>query len=269
MLKNVYSYSNYKTYLQDRVTLESPRSGFKSRLARAAVCQPAYITQVLKGAAHLSLEQAIRVSDWFEMDPSERHYFLLLVQRARAGSLELQKYFELQISACVKKRNTLSKRLESTASVSEGDRSRYYSSWIYAAIHMALTIPELRTKEAIAKRLGLPERKVMEALGFLCRSGLAKRSASGYELKVSNVRLASESPLMTQHHTNWRLQAVNALERESLRELHYSSVMSLSQKDATRLKEMILEFIGHFLSQVKVSREELIYCMGVDFFEVK
>jgi hypothetical protein len=67
---------------------------------------------------------------------------------------------------------------------------------------------------------------------------------------------------------NWRLQAMDSLEREDLQDLHYSAIVSLSQQDVRKLKNKMLENIKEYLEVVRPSKEEQVFSLCLDFFDV-
>ena len=62
---------------------------------------------------------------------------------------------------------------------------------------------------------------------------------------------------------------MDSLEREEISDLHYSSVVSLSEQDAFRLKDRTLEFIKKSLELIRPSKAEVLYSLSVDFFSMK
>ena len=58
------------------------------------------------------------------------------------------------------------------------------------------------------------------------------------------------------------------LSRRSPDDLHYSSVVTLSGKDVTAVKERIVAAIGEVKETVRASKEERLHSFSVDFFEV-
>lgn len=80
-----------------RRKLDDQGRGSRDRLSRFAKMQPAYLSMVLSGKHHFSLEQAERVAEFFEMKSAEKDFFLILVQIVRAGSDELREYFKLKL----------------------------------------------------------------------------------------------------------------------------------------------------------------------------
>lgn len=88
------------------------------------------------------------------LGPEESEYFLLLVQRARAGTKELQKHLDRKIEKARAEREVLAKRVPSSAALSEEAKAIFYSNWQYSAVRIASSIPSLGNAEALARRLG-------------------------------------------------------------------------------------------------------------------
>jgi uncharacterized protein (TIGR02147 family) len=270
MNKSIFEFAGYKPYLEHRVGSRKQRSGLKSEMAQALECQPTYISQVLHGNAHFSLEQADRLNHFLAHSKEEAAFLFLLVQKDRAGTVSLRKHFDEQIANSLKNRMVLTERLGKKNQLSSEDQTRYYSTWHYAAIHIALTIPDLQNNRALADYFKLPLQKVNSTLDFLAKTGLAKSLGNGrYEAGVLTIRVGNDSPNIFRHHSNWRQMANESLDREEMDELHYSGVMSISHKDANRLKDRILEFLKETQDFVRDSKEEELYSFCIDLFSLR
>lgn len=270
MDKSIYDFKDYKHYLE-AIEAHKPHRGrgFRAELARAAGCQTAYISQVLNGRAHLSLEQAHALNSILFHSKDEANYFLTLVEFARAGTRELRLYFQDHLNEQIQKHLNLKKRFQVKDVLSAEDQGVYYSDWSYAAIHMAITVPTLQTQKAIASYLQISESKVIKALQFLITRGLAVHEKGGYVIGATRMHIGSDEAMVQKHHTNWRLQALKALESTTEKELHYSSVVSLSEEDVLKIKASLVKEIDHYNSTVKDSKEETLYCLTMDFFTLK
>jgi uncharacterized protein (TIGR02147 family) len=269
MEKNIYEFKTYKDYLRARAGQKGTRKGIKTALARLMNCQPTYLSQILHAHAHLSLEQAEKINSYFEHTKEESLFFLLLVQKDRAGTQTLTKHFQEQIDELLKKRLVITHRLGKGHALSPNDQSVYYSSWIFAAIHMALTIPALRTREAIGDYLHLPVRRVTEVLDFLVSIGLARVEKNSFLPGAKQIRLGNDSHNIIKHHTNWRNQAIDSLDREQISDLHYSGAVSLSKHDVIKIKNVLLDAIKSSQEIIKDSPEEELYSLNLDFFSLK
>lgn len=266
---SLFDFSNYKAFLRFKTGERGTRKGVKARIATALRCQATYISQVIHRDAHLSLEQADRLNQFFGHSDDESRFFMLLVQKGRAGTRDLERFFQKQIDEVLAQRRVLSKRLRLKTSLSVEVQTVYYSSWHYAAIHMALSVSELQTKESLADYFGLPKRRVSEVLDFLTSAGLCAPRGGRYLVGSGNLALASDSPLIARHHSNWRHQAVASLDRDLKDDLHYSAVISISKRDFEKLKSEMMELLRAHRETIKASPEEEIFCYSIDLFSLR
>ncbi|MCB0369293.1 MAG: TIGR02147 family protein, partial [Bdellovibrionales bacterium] len=247
------------------------RSGLKTKAAAAMGCHTTLLSQVLHSRGELNLEQAEKLSRFLGHLDEESHYFILLVQKERAGTRPLKSYFQKQLDQILESRLNLKKRVGVTQEVLKEHEQRYYSSWIYSAVHIALSIPELRTVTLIAKRLLCPEEQVITAINFLLEAGLAIRKSDAYHIGPRHIHLGKESPSIRSHHRNWRLKAVESLNFDrniETYDLHYSSVVSLSVDDISRIKDRLIAELKQLNKVIQDSKEEELYALNFDFFKV-
>lgn len=163
----------------------------------------------------------------------------------------------------------MKERLGIQDSVSEKDQIQFYSSWIYGAIQILATIPAYQTKEAISHYLGISNAQVSEMLNFLERAGVVQAEKGKWVTGLSRIHLGSDSFLISKFHTNWRLKAIQSLEKADIhQQLHYSSVVSLSSQDVEILKNQLIKAIADFKSVVKDSPPEVMHGFNLDFFRV-
>lgn len=201
--------------------------------------------------------------------PEESDFFLLLVQFGRAGSHALRTRLREQISKSRQKRLVLKDRVDIKTTLSAADQMTYYSAWYYAAIHILVMVPEYRTRDAISKYLKLPLEKVSEVLKFLISVGLVKREGSKYSPGVSRIFLGSDSPMIARHHTNWRMRAIDSLDRDIRNDLHLSTVLSFSHEDAVQIKEFLVKSIQKAREIAAHSpKDEEVQCLCVDLFKI-
>jgi hypothetical protein len=84
--------------------------------------------------------------------------------------------------------------------------------------------------------------------------------------KLTQVHLNRDSPLIRQHHTNWRMSAIQSLMNDNKEDLHYSTVSTLSRSDAEKLRADMTSLIENYVAVVKPSKEEVMYGFNLDFF---
>lgn len=264
--RSPFLYSGYKPYLLAIAAERGARSGFRSALARAAHCSFSYVSNVLNGDAQFSLEQAERISEVLGHSSEEADCFLLQVLMERAGTPSLRRRLASQLEALSGQKNQVKARIGAKQSLSERDRIKYYSVWYYSAVHVALSVPRLRNARALAEYFRLPIKKINTVLEFLVRADLAHQEGERFSIGPTFVHLRGDSEQIIQHHTNWRSQALSSLAGEGARDLHYSSVVSLSQSDVVAVKEQMLESLKGILARIERSKEEEVYALNLDFF---
>jgi uncharacterized protein (TIGR02147 family) len=266
MKQSIFFYEDYKRYLNDLFrTSKSPQA----KLAQALGCGTSFVSQVLKGSSHFSLEQATRIGRHLGHADDEQHYFMLLLQRARAGSVDLASYFTRQMEKIRSQQQVIQERIGVKKTLNLEDQANYYGAWTYAAIHIALSIPRLQTLDALARGLGVPRATVSEVLKFLVGAGLAIKERDRYRIGNNRIHLGRDSPLLTQHHINWRLRAMQSLVKRDPDHLHFSSVMGIAKADAPRIKAALLSAIEETEKVVQETSEEALYCLSLDFFSAE
>lgn len=268
-MKSVFEYKNYKKYLNDYI-LSQPKGGrgLKRKWAEIAGCQVAYVSHVLAGSYNFSCEQVEAISKFLGHSRDETELLLLLVQYERAGTQSLRSFFQKSIDEKKEKYNLIRHRMKIKETLDREDQTIYYSKWYYSAIHMILTIPEYREPEKIAAYLSMPLSLVREVLEFLRSRNLVRFEKGSYSLVGNFLHLENDSPLISQHHTNWRLKALQSLESAREYDMHFSSCFSISREDMGKIKSMIARHIQESAELIKPSREESLMALCIDLFEV-
>jgi len=265
---NIFSYMDYSHYIADSLKARGKIHGSKKKLAEAANCQPSYLSLVLRNKAHLTLEQAKNLCQHWRLAAEETDYFLLLVCYSRAGTLELKNYYREKLKTLKADRENLRKRIRSAETFPDSLASVYYSSWIYMAIHLLITIKEFQLSLAIADRLQISEESVLQTLHELEKMGFARQEGKRWVNAGQEYHLPRESRFVILHHANWRRRAVdNSLLKKSS-DIHFTSVSSLSKADIEKVRELILGMIDSSREVIGPSHEEELVCFSVDFFEV-
>jgi hypothetical protein len=194
----------------------------------------------------------------------------MLIAKARSGTKALEAFFQEKLDLLLKKRFVLKERMGNSSKVlTEVEQATYYSSWQYAAVHMALTIPYLQKRRALAEFFNLSTSRISTILGFLLQNGLAIRDGDLFKTGETQIRLGNDSSNIIKHHSNWRQQAVDSLEREGIQDLHYSGVASISQADIKLIKNRLIELIKECAGTIKDSKEQELVCLNLDFFNLR
>ena len=269
MNASIFEFSNYKTYLDAKIkSMPSKGRGQKLKMAEFLNCQNTYVSQVLNTDTNFTLEQGSKLNQFFEHSKDEAKYFLLLIHLERAATDDLKVFYKEEIDELVIKNSDLKKRTNVKNSLKAVDQEIYYSSWIYSAIHILVTIKEFQNVSALAKKLNLSKEKILEVLEFLTTTGLVTKNGNTYTSGITRIHLSKDSPQIQRHHTNWRMKAVQSIDLNNSKNLHFSNVVSISNADIVRVREIFIKAIDEARKIVKDSPEEKLQSICVDFFEV-
>jgi uncharacterized protein (TIGR02147 family) len=269
---NILDYLDYKLFVNDYLrSLPKRGRGQYARFAEVAQTHKVTISQIFRGEKHLGPEQALRVAQFLGLRPAQIRYFVLLVNYARAGSADLQKLYLEQIEAERERNRELSARLSKSRKLSDEERAVFYSTWINSAVRVLSSIPAFNTLDSIARRLNLPRDVVERTIDFLLKSGLCVENGPGFIAPgPQSTYLESKSPLVARHHGNWR---VKAMERHptlnAAEELSYTAPVSLSSSDVKKIREILAQSIERADEIIGPSDCERIFCLNVDWFEVR
>jgi uncharacterized protein (TIGR02147 family) len=263
-----FTFSDYRKYLEARMPIRGADRGLRARLAETLRCQNAFISRVIAGDAHFSLDHAIQVSDFLGHSELESEYFLLLVQESRASTQALTSFLRKKRAEILKKKDMFVEHLKVGEELSSEEKMTYYSSWHYAAMHVMITVPELQTVQALARHLHLPLIRVQQVLDFLESAGLAQLNGDKYSTGKSRIHLGKGSPMLPKHHTNWRMRAIQALDQAQGRDFFYSGPVSFSQENIEVIRRKLFKLLEETEPVFQNSKEECAYCLNIDFFHL-
>ena len=268
-MKSVFEFQHYRNFLQVALPVKGSKRGGRNRLAFALNCQKGFVSQVLGGSGDFSLEHGIKISRFLGLDSQEEEYFLLLLHKDRAGSRALEQFYAKKILEIQERRKQIKTRIRSHTDLNEVEQATYYSAWYFTAVHMCLMVPELRTRAAITTYLGIGTEVVNRVLDFLFEVGLATQAGEKLGAGPSRIHLPNHSPHVNKHHTNWRLRALHSLDTAQENDIHYSLVMSISESAAEEIREILLQAIQNVEPVMKAAKDETIYSLNMDFFNLQ
>ena len=265
---SVFSFADYRKYLASWLDhAKKQKLATMSTLSTVAQVHTTFMSQVLKGGKQLSLEQAALLADYFKHTELEREYFFVLIQLDRAGNPSLRKYFEQKKSELNKQKNNMSRRMEGFKDLSHEDKTIYYSSWIYSALRTATDISNGQTLTQLSERFGISRQRCSNMMSFLVRCGLCEETKGVYKMRDQHVHIPSQSPLVTRHHSNWRLKALVDMDDRRSDELFFTAPMSISMSDFLKIRELLNVLIKKAIDVAKESKSEDVYCLNLDFFQ--
>lgn len=262
----IWEFDSYREYLLQKLGPDGSRTGLRKKLAEFIPVHTTYVTLVLKEKAEFSLEQAEKINDFFNHSNDEGEYFLLLIMHERAGSQNLKKRFFRKIKEMRDQRLNVQKRIAASQQISKEDREKFYSSYYYPSIHVLTSIPDFQSVETLASALKINRESCQEMVDFLLKLGIIKIEKSKLVPGSAHVHLGTDSEMILRHHSNWRLHCLQNLQILNPQDLHYSGILSLSQEDAFKIKDILIEAIRKNIEIVRDSKEEVAYVMNIDFY---
>lgn len=269
ILRKIWSCKQYREVIEDRIKATEEK-GYKSKLAAAAGCKGSYLSQVLSGTIHITPEHAYRMTQFWGLTPSESEFFLLLVHHDRAGSRELRRYYSEKLRVMRQDAQDIAKSMHAeSTTISHPELSvKYFAQWYPTAIHLLLGIPGFQSIEAICKRLHLSESIVRETLELLVNLNLAETRNGLWTLLKNDIHLPKDSPLAALGHSHWRYRAMGFPQGDESLQLRITSLNSVAHADIPRLREVLFEAVEKFRKIARLSAEEELVCMNLDFFRI-
>lgn len=262
---NIFEILDYRQIFSQLIA-RTERKGTKSRLAKALLCQSAYISRILAGRADLSTDQLVRAAAFFGLTEIEREYWLNVLLENRSADRAAKTLFRNRALELRQSIESLSNRLRTGDALTQEQQVRYYRSWLPSTIHMAVRNQKMQRPAVLAEALGVPLASVTKALGELTEMGLVNEDGGRFWSTDKGVHLDSESPWISRHHANWRHKTAERMSRDQLEGLHYSSAISCSASDLPRIKDVLIEALQKVRKIVSKSGDETVAHYAIDFY---
>ena len=128
-------------------------------------------------------------------------------------------------------------------------------------------IEKFKDVESISEKIGMSRKTVQEIIRFLLEVGLCTQDGGKLNVGAQRTHVNAESPFVVQHHQNWRVQGFNKMVQRRKEDLFFTFPMSLSNKDADKIRKLLPQFVESIHKIVGPSESETIRCLNFDFFE--
>ena len=146
------------------------------------------------------------------------------------------------------------------------------------AVHALISTEKFNTPKEIADRLKISTSKAREIIEFLIKAAIIIKEGNKYELGSRDIHLSSDSPMISKHHTNWRMKAISSLDAvteddsdeagEGFQDMHYSGIISVTKEDANKIKDILIKSIQSSRKIIGESDTDEIYCYTLDMFKI-
>ena len=268
-MKSIYNYDDFRVFIKDHFR-SLPKAGYGQslKLAHHLGVHSTFVSQVLKNQKSFSVEQAITVAEFLNLNERETDFFVTLVLKDRAGSQKLQKFFRKKLEALSAEAQAISNRVRNEKKLDEKFLAEFYSHWSYSAIRQMTAIPQMNSVEKIAQTLKLTPNRVSKILDFLTENGLCVKENGVFAIGPQSTFLPTSSKWIHTNQMNWRLKSVENFSPEADDDLRFTCPLTISKKDALRLREMIVHFIEKVDPMILESPSEQLHCLIIDWFQI-
>lgn len=264
----IFNFDNYRDYISWQKEQNVDIRGYQSKLAEAAGCQRSVFSQILSGKHDLNMEQGSRLADYWKLTENEAEYFICLILRDRSSDTGLNKRWNKKLKTLREENEVLENRYRPTSQINLDSASTFYSSYIWALVYTALSIPQYKSISELSKRLCIDKETIRETLSGLQEMGLIEKKSNRWETTNNHIFLPKNSPMISMHHSNWQTKALNDTQLRKKESLHYSGVMAISNSDFQKIKRILIRSIDKQREITESSREEDLFCLVLDFFRV-
>lgn len=265
----VFTSNSYQDFVRDTIrSLPKGGRGELLRLASHIGIHTSTLSQILAHKKNLTLEQACSMAEYFGLNELEARYFLLMVSRARAGTALLRKRYQVQIDEIRAVKDDLKTVIPQDRPLSMDEKAVFYSNWYYTAIWAQTSIPGFQSKDALQRHFQLPRAIVNEVVQFLMRTGLCVEENGELRPGHQYSHLEASSPLISRHHANWRIKAMERHPLLTTSELSYSSPMTLSNPDSEKVRALLVKLISNVNQIRDPSPCEQLRCLNIDWIKL-
>lgn len=267
--QELFDHENYQNFIRDWISRQpSNGRGQLQRLANTLGIHSSTLSQVLSGTKSLTLDQASLATEFFGLNEIESQFFLLLVLNERAGTTHLQAQLKRQMKALKKQSGELATVIPQDRPLSEEEKAIFYSNWYYTAIWAQTDIPGYQTREELQHHFRLPRKLINDVVSFLVKTGLCIEKNNRLKPGHNYTHLDSSSPLLSRHHANWRLEAMKRHASLTDEELCYTSPMTISAKDAAKVRKLIIDLVAQVNEIRGPSPSEELRCFNIDWIRL-
>jgi uncharacterized protein (TIGR02147 family) len=262
----LFDSNDFRSVIKEKVaSFPSNGRGVYVKLAGALGIHTTSMSQIISGKKNLSMEHAALICDFLSFSDQEAEYFLLLVQLDRAGQSRLRDRLEIRLEQLRSESKELSNIVPSQTKLRLAQQAVFYSDWHYSAIRVLTSIDQFQTIDEISLKLNISKSVIESKVKFLIECGLCVEDKGRLKPGPNYTHLGSTSPLISKHHANWRVFAMQRHSSIMKEELAYSSLMSISKANSRRARELLAEAIKKINELRDDSEGEIVRCLGVDW----
>jgi uncharacterized protein (TIGR02147 family) len=268
-LNPVFEFSKITDFLADWIA-RRPKGGFGqlSKIAKHLNISSVSMSYIMHGKRALSDEQAVELCSFLGLNELESDYFLLLAQKSRAGSHKLEARIDKKLQDIRTRAEDLRNRVPDHEVLDERAQAQFYSHWLYSAIRLSTSIEQLQDVNALAEHFDISADTARRIVDFLLQYGLCVEQNHKLKMGPQRTHLPANSPLISRHHTNWRLKSIEHADQIQKDELYFTGPMTLSEKTFQEIRSLLLDTLARTTQMIEPSKSEILACMSIDLFKI-
>lgn len=262
---DIFRYDNYKDLVNDLLlTKPNQGRGQYKRISEHLNVSSVLISQIFKGPKDISIEQGHKLCDYFNFIELEKKYFVTLISSNRAGTYELRKFYDKELTELKKQAKSIINRVKHKNVLSDEDKATFYSDWKYSGMRLACDLEQIVNISDLSNLFKIDEENIKSILEFLMAKGLVKSNNGNLEIGPSSTHISKSSPMVKNHHRNWRLKALESLDNLEDNEIMYTAPMTTSKDVYQNLNKKILKLIDEFVEEASTAKGEDLYYLNID-----
>ncbi len=270
---DIFDSSDCATFMSYALKGERDRvkRGELSKLAEHMACHVSYLSQVLKGERHCSLEQGLRFCQWKNLSEIQTQFFMAQLSYERAGTQSLKLYYKNAKDEIKRKATRIKEQVETK--MLDGD-SIFFSSLRLQLIHAMTQLEKVNTLQEFSNFSGWDEGQISESLQTLKSLGLVKEAKPGSWQATHNFLHIDRSQTgYSQFHQNWRNYSLTQFllnsSRETGSDFNMSSLVITDPEVASFISRALTTLIKDISPAVRDSQSQQVYYLGIDFTQVQ
>lgn len=268
---DIYTYAEPSKLLRSFIASQPQKGrGLVKQLAEHLGVASPQVSQFLSGVKTITMDQAYLIGRYFSWTELEMEYWLTLVDWERASHHEVKKHFKKKLESLKQESLRIGKAVAATTELSEADKAQFYSSWVYSGIRLFCSVGQGKRIEEIHQAFSeFPPTDINTVVEFLLQRQLLKKSGLLYEMGTQRTFVPKGSPFLKQHHTNWRLRAVERAIFIQDEEMMFTAPLSISENGFKKVRRELQDWIKHISDNLESYGDaEQVACLNIDFFRV-
>ncbi len=266
-MASIFDFLSYREYLTSWIDSQKDRKyGIKGRIATQIGASSSLVSQILKGEKSLTPDQTSDLSDFMGLSELEGEQLHLLVDWDRAGTRRFKEKLMKRILENQERSKKIGARVLRNKELSDEQKSVYYSSWLYTAIRNIAALNDVLSVQDISDYIDVDAGTLNKVIQFLLENQLCIEKEGAITYGPASTHIDRESDYVNIHHRNWRLKAIERMEKREGGDVFFTSPMSLSHKAIAEIEKRIPNFIQEIMKVVGPSKSEEVACLNIDWF---